>query len=226
MRGSVGKHSSPKSDSRASPGLTLAVGPGMFAEGALGQLGREPGIYGVGRAHDERELRRLVAGKRPRVLLLDIEAIGQDWIGWISSTRRLAPTTRTLVVSLDPTEALVKAALRAGAVGVVGKGRHFETLCRAVRSVGTGESWADPHMPDRENLDNTARNGEVATNGLTVRERQVGDCVALGLRNREIANRLRISERTVKSHLQSVFRKLGVESRLAVALRWQGGLKA
>jgi two-component system, NarL family, nitrate/nitrite response regulator NarL len=229
MGGNVRKDPAPKGDSRARPGLTLAAGPGLFAEVALGQLGREPGIDAVGRAHDERELRRLVAGKKPRVLLLDTEAIGQEWIGWIPSIRRVAPRTRTLLVSVDPTETLVKAALSVGASGVVGKQRDFKTLCTAVLRVGAGEIWADPYIPGpvRDDFDGPARHGETAKKGLTARERQVGDCVALGLRNREIANRLRISETTVKRHLQSVFRKLGEDSRLAVALRGRRlGLKA
>jgi DNA-binding NarL/FixJ family response regulator len=204
-------------------GLTLAAGPGLFSELALGYFGHEPGIRAVGRARDEQELDRLLAGHKPRVLLLDSEAIGRGWIGWIPRLRRAAPRTRILVVSAAPSETLVRAALRAGASGVVGKQDDFETFRKAVRRVGAGEIWADRRAlgPVMEDLARSRRRDEAATNRLTARERQVGNCVSLGLRNKEIGQRLSISEKTVKSHVYSIFRKLRVDSRFRLFRRMQ-----
>jgi DNA-binding NarL/FixJ family response regulator len=205
--------------SDVSPGVTLAVGPGLLSELAARSLRPESGIRFVGQARDEEELDRLMSGRRARVLLLDSETIGADWTGWISRLRRSAPNTRILVVSDGPTQTLVTAALRAGASGVVGKHHDFETFRTAVRRVAAGEIWADRRIlgPVMEDLSRSPR----VLDGLTPRERQVADCVLLGLRNKEIARRLSISEKTVKSHLYSMYRKMRVDSRFGLFTRMQ-----
>jgi DNA-binding NarL/FixJ family response regulator len=189
----------------------------------LGCLGREPGIRVVGQAHDEQDLDRLLARHKPRVLLLDSKTIGPGWVQWISRFRPASPTTRILVISAAPSETLLRAALRGGASGVVGERDDFETLRKAVCRVGGGEIWADRnalgHM--MEDLARSRKRCETAPSGLTARERQVSDCVSLGLRNKEIALRLSISEKTVKSHVYSIFRKLRVHSRFKFFGRMQ-----
>jgi DNA-binding NarL/FixJ family response regulator len=201
----------------------LAAGPGLLCEVALGCLSREPGIRVVGQAQDEQELEWLLARHKPRVLVLDSATIGPDWVRWVSRFRRAAPSTRILVISASPTESLVKAALRSGASGVLGERHDFATLRKAVLRVGAGEIWADRRALGHvmEDFGRSRRRCATAANGLTARERQVSDCMSLGLRNKEIALRLSISEKTVKSHVYSIFRKLRVNSRFKFFSRVQ-----
>ena len=110
--------------------------------------------------------------------------------------------------------------LRAGGWGLVDKQTSFETLIRAVRSVAQGEVWADPRATARALEYLTHVDGPPQSSGslLSKRELEIVDCVGRGLRNKEIAHLLSISQKTVKSHLNNIFRKLKLDGRIALAL--------
>jgi len=109
--------------------------------------------------------------------------------------------------------------LRAGAAGLVGKQQTFETLVRAIRAVARGELWANRAAAAQvvEDLAGSSRSSTFDVR-LTAREREIVQAVGLGGRNRDIGDRLHISEKTVKSHLNSIFRKLQVDNRFAAGL--------
>jgi two-component system nitrate/nitrite response regulator NarL len=211
------------SDAGPLDALTLAAGPGLFCEIALVQLGSAPDVRVVGHSADRDELDQLLARHKPQAVLLDADAIGAEWASWVHRLRRLHPTSRLLLVSQACSEHLIEKALRAGACGVFSKDFDLRSLHNAVRRVAAGEIWADRRTLGGL-LEDLARERKrrAEEEPLTGRERDICDCVARGLRNKEIAGVLRIREKTVKNHLHNIFRKLHVESRFALGLRLLG----
>jgi DNA-binding NarL/FixJ family response regulator len=182
-------------------------------------LGTEPHLRVVGYGEDEDQIRSFVTRMRPRLLLLDYEAMGPDATSLISILRRAEPATRILVVARRSGEDTVEQVLRAGASGLIGKQEDFETLVRAIEAVAKGELWAN-RLAAAQVLENlTDASVTLPTlESLTRREQEIADGVARGLRNKEIAQQLKISEPTVKSHLNAIFRRLKIEGRVALAM--------
>ena len=127
--------------------------------------------------------------------------------------------TRILVLATRSSQETLERMLRAGAAGLVGKQQTFETLVRAIHAVARGELWANRAAAAQvvEDLTGPSRSSTFDVR-LTAREREIVQAVGLGGRNRDIGDRLHISEKTVKSHLNSIFRKLQVDNRFAAGL--------
>jgi DNA-binding NarL/FixJ family response regulator len=207
--------------------LVIGVYPPLWGELLAQVLGREMWIEVVGRAADEDELRRLASEKTPKVILLDYEGLGPNAEGLVSRLRRLAPKVRVLVLARRSGAQTVVSLLRAGAAGLVGKDVNLRILLNALRAVAAGEVWAE-RKAAAQALDQLAAPVRAEPNGqvvLTRREWEVVEAVGRGLRNRDIARALGISEKTVKTHLNHIFSKLHVDSRFALALWAQGGVQ-
>jgi len=207
--------------------LAVAVYPPLWGELLALMLGREEWIYVVGRATTEDELRQLTAEQEPGVIVLDYEGLGPNAEGVVSRLRRLAPKVRVLVLARRSGEETVVSLLRAGAAGLVGKSDDVSTLLSAVRAVAAGEVWAERKVAAQA-IEQLAGPVSAEPDGratLTRREWEVVEEVGRGLRNREIARVLGISEKTVKTHLNHIFSKLHVESRFTLALWAQGGVQ-
>jgi len=197
--------------------LAVAVRPALYRELLSRLLRVERGITVVGEAADEDEIGRLLARERPAILIFDYEGLGPSAEGTLNRLRRSAPTTRILVLASRSSDETVQRVLRAGASGLLGKHLEFSMLLRALRAVAAGEVWANRHATS-EALEGLTGAARASKNGLTVREQQIAEACGRGLRNKEIASRLNISSKTVKSHLNNIFRKLQVDNRLALAL--------
>jgi DNA-binding NarL/FixJ family response regulator len=201
----------------------VATRPALISEILSSVLSREPGIAIVGQASDESGLRDLLRTEKPRVLLFDFEALGPGGESMISRLRRESPATRFLVLATRSGAETVERVLRSGASGLVGKELDLETVVRAIRTVAGGEVWAN-RLVTAHALEYLAGLSDLgvgrnAANGhLTRREAEVVNEVGLGLRNKEIAAKLRISEKTVHTHLNNIFRKLQMGNRIALAL--------
>ena len=216
-----------KSDNAAvyGPPLPVAVATrtALIREILCRVLSTEPGLVLVGNASDESAIRDLLRTEKPRVLLFDFEALGPSGESLISRLRRESPTTRFLVLATRSGADTVERVLRAGASGLVGKELDFETVVRAIRTVAAGEVWAN-RLVTAHALEYLAGLSDLgvarsSVNGhLTQREAEIVNEVGLGLRNREIAAKLRISEKTVHTHLNNIFRKLQMGNRIALAL--------
>lgn len=203
--------------------IAVATRPALIREILSRVLSNESGITVVGHASDETAIRELLRTEKPRVLLFDFEALGPSGESMISRLRRESPATRFLVLATRSGAETVERVLRAGASGLVGKELDLETVVRAIRTVAAGEVWAN-RLVTAHALEYLAGLSELgvarnATNGhLTQREAEIVHEVGLGLRNKEIAAKLRISEKTVHTHLNNIFRKLQMGSRIALAL--------
>ncbi len=177
----------------------------------------------VGQASEEGAIRELLRAEKPRVLLFDFEALGPGAESMISRLRRDSASTRFLVLATRSGAETVESVLRAGASGLVGKELDLETVIRAIRTVAAGEVWANRLVTAHaleylSGLSEQVGARNTSNGHLTAREAQIVNEVGLGLRNKEIAAKLRISEKTVHTHLNNIFRKLQMGNRIALAL--------
>jgi DNA-binding NarL/FixJ family response regulator len=200
--------------------IAIATQPALVRDVLSTCLNQEEGLEIVGEGRDEDQIVRILTEISPELLLFDYEALGANSEGIIARLRRLAPATRILVIATRSADENVEKVLRAGASGLVGKQLGYETFLRAVRAVATGEIWANRRAQalTLEHLTNYSAGAPEPGDQLTRREQQIVDGVARGLRNKEIARRLNISAKTVKSHLNKIFQKLGLEGRFALAI--------
>jgi DNA-binding NarL/FixJ family response regulator len=152
---------------------------------------------------------------RPDVVLMDLEMPNVDGIEATRRIGELAPEAQVVILtSFSDRERIVRA-LDAGAVGYILKDATPDEIAAAVRAAARGESPLDPKAARA--LLASRREPEPAAQ-LSERERQVLAMVAEGLQNKQISRRLGISEKTVKAHLTSVFRAIGVTDRTQAAL--------
>ena len=152
----------------------------------------------------------------PDVVLMDLEMPGG--MDGADATRRILathPAVKVLILTSFSDRPRILRAIDAGAMGYVLKDGAADDLVRALRAAARGEFPIDPKAA-RILMD--ARETRGATDGMSTRELEVLALVGSGLPNREIAHRLGITERTVKGHLTSIFREIGVTDRTQAAL--------
>jgi len=169
----------------------------------------------AGTARDGADAVAVCADVRPDVVLMDLEMPELDGI---EATRRIKaelPETAIVILTAFSDRERILRALDAGAVGYLLKDAEPDELGRAVRAAARGDSPLDPKAA-RALL--STRTSSPPAQSLSLREREVLAMVAEGLPNKQIARRLSISEKTVKAHLTSVFRQIGVTDRTQAAL--------
>jgi len=179
-------------------------------------LDTQPDLEVVGEADNGRDAVALVSEAHPNLVLMDLAMPEMDGI---SATRRILdrdPHVRVVILLGAEDEGMVVSAVRAGATGFVSKTASLETLLEAIRATAQGQVIFSPGLSTR--LIQELQAPEDEPERLTGRELEVLECVAQGLSNKEIAWNLRISEKTVKSHVSTILGKFGLESRTQAAL--------
>ncbi len=138
----------------------------------------------------------------------------------VSRLRHLTPEIKVLLFLDAADEDMEFQAIRAGACGCVSNASDLETLLKAIGAVGRGEIWVSRQGASRliTKLAQAESADSSNSNGLTPREWKVLGLLASGTRNKEIANRLSVSENTIKTHLYTIYRKINVDCRLAATL--------
>src|SRR3954471_6246595 len=194
-------------------------------------LDERPGIEVVGEAEDGLQAIALAERRSPEVILMDVRMPNLDGI---EATRRLVAAgspARILILTTYDLDEYVYDAIRAGASGFLLKDARPAQLVDAIEVVAGGEALLAPAIT-RRLLDRFAEGGPTgrrepppALSALTEREVEVLRLVATGMSNAELADRLFLSETTVKSHVSSVLRKLGLRDRVqAVVLAYEAGV--
>lgn len=152
------------------------------------------------------------------VLLLDVKMRGMSGIDVLSALSAQGITCPTVLLTAAISDADALAGLRLGARGIVLKESPPDTLLECLRRVHRGEQWVDDDT--RTRIDEFGRRDaqDGGARALTARESEIVRMIGQGLRNRAIAERLSISEGTVKIHLHNVYEKLGVDGRLELML--------
>ncbi|MFG2043271.1 response regulator [Dactylosporangium sp. NPDC048998] len=204
-------------------------------EGLAVMLGLLDDVEVVGEAADGEQALELVARHRPDVVLMDLRMPRRDGVEATGLIRAGHPGTRVVVLTTFADDEHILAALQAGALGYLTKDAGRVQIAQAVRAAAAGQSVLDPHVQQR--LLAAAVQGRPPSavdpqapatplpDGLTVREAEVLGLIAAGLSNREIAQRLFVTEVTVKSHVNRLFAKTGVRDRAqAVRYAYEHGL--
>ena len=168
----------------------------------------------VGEAADGASAAGLAETTRPDVVLMDLSMPGMDGV---EATRLLlaqVPSAAVVVLTSFHDQDRVTEALRAGAIGYLLKDCEPRDLVAAIRSAAAGHSPLDPRIARALLPSAGPRPGD----SLSAREREVLDLISTGASNRQIARALGITERTVKVHVGSLFRRIGVADRTSAAL--------
>ncbi|MCH7342342.1 response regulator [Pelomonas sp. CA6] len=203
----------------------------LFRRGLVALLGQEPGLEVVGEASDGAEALRHLRSLKPDVMLLDNHMPGVRGVDLLPGLIEASPETQFVMLTVSEDEQDLAAALRSGAAGYLLKTMDGQDLARAIHRVVDGESVLSPEMmgkliqafrssasavpPDAPATDSAA-NEQLAS--LSPRERDILREVVRGSSNKEIARTLGIAETTVKIHVQHVLRKLGLNSRVQMAV--------
>jgi DNA-binding NarL/FixJ family response regulator len=188
----------------------------VVREGLRLSLSRTPHIRVVGEAPDGNAALDLASRRKPNVVIMDVRMPGMDGLDATKALLEREPNTSVLIFTAYSERSLLARGLESGAKGYILKEAPHDTLVRAIEKVARGDSFIDPAlMPaflsgkDREDM-------------LTPREREILQLLADGMSNADVAQRLFISQETVKSHVRHILAKLEADTRthaVAIALR-------
>jgi DNA-binding NarL/FixJ family response regulator len=185
------------------------------------------GLLAIHEVFDCLSLERSLAGQDSGLLLLDLKLPGLGGIGDVARLRRLRPSTRIMILTSRSDEREGVEALRAGAWGYSERDIAPGLLKKAVDVIQSGEIWIGRRLVPAlleelralsERPPATRVESGAGLERVSAREREIAQLVGAGANNREVATKLGITERTVKAHLTAIFRKLGISSRLQLAL--------
>ncbi|HUG55510.1 MAG TPA: response regulator transcription factor [Candidatus Limnocylindrales bacterium] len=193
----------------------------LFRRGVIDALGASDEFAVVAQcatAHDAAVLARV---HLPDLVLLDLGLPDRSGLDLVGEIHRTCPVSRIVVLTVSEDERALLRALREGASAYVLKGASADELLRALRAVRAGEGYVSPALASQllREMTPTARD---LLDALSEREREVLAGIAAGETNKEIAVRLRLSEKTVKYYVTNVLIKLHVRSRVEAALVAQG----
>jgi DNA-binding NarL/FixJ family response regulator len=185
----------------------------------------------VAQASDGRQVLDVLQQYSPDILLLDLKMPGLDGLATLQRLQALKNKTRVIVLTASDDKNEFVQAMKLGTSGIVLKQTATELLIKSIRKVHAGEIWLDSHTTaavirqfvaaDDAPAQSTAplaANRERERSPLSQREREIVALVAQGFKNKEMAEKMFISEQTVKNHLHNIFDKLGVSDRLELAL--------
>ena len=196
----------------------------IVRQGLVAYLGTRDDITVVGEAADGHGAVAAAARLRPDVVLLDLVMPRMDGVEATRRLRELVPDTRVLVLTSFAAEDQVMDAVRAGAAGYLLKDVEPADISAAIGAVHRGDAFLHPEAAAHV-IAAVHHDGQVpGVEQLTARERDVLALIGEGRSNREIAQELTVTEKTVKTHVSNILRKLGVRDRTQAALiaaRWQ-----
>ena len=190
----------------------------LFLDGVVHSLTSEPDMEVVGQASNGNEALQMAREHLPDVLLLDIAMPGQSGIVAAGEVAAACPATKIIMLTVSKDEDDLMAALKAGARGYVLKGVSARELANVVRAVSGGDVYVSPSLAADMLRELSRPQPPDPLDELTEREREVLQLIAEGLTNREIGDRLHLSEKTIKHYMTNILQKLQVRSRVEAAL--------
>ncbi len=202
--------------------IAIADDHPIFRDGLRKLLALEEDFKVVAEARDGKEVLEILQKQEPDVLLLDLKMPGLDGLSTLQRLQAQKTKTKVIVLTASDDESEYVQAMKFGTSGIVLKQTATELLIKSIRKVHGGEIWLDSRTTAAV-MKQFAAPGDAAAKDrerspLSQREREIVVLVAQGFKNKEIAERMFISEQTVKNHLHNIFDKLGVSDRLELAL--------
>jgi two-component system nitrate/nitrite response regulator NarL len=208
----------------AAIGVVIADDHPLVLDGLELLLRRETDVHVLARAATAADAVQAVLTKHPDILLVDLELGGDSGLQVIRDLRGRTSTRFVIMANAVSDEQAIEA-LRLGVRGVLLKNLPSELILKCLRKVHSGGRWMENTSSGRA-LDRLLimseggnGNGNRHSTGLSPRELEIARLVGTGLRNRAIAERLTITEATVKIHVHNIFVKMNVRSRVDLALR-------
>ena len=199
----------------------------VVRRGIRALLEAEDDFLVVGEAGSGGEAVLLAADLAPDVVLMDLVMPGIDGVEATRLLKQRSPRSQVIVLTSYHEDEHIFPAIRAGALSYLLKGVGLEELTEAVRKAARGEATLHPHVAARlvQELHGSAQDSISLYKTLSEREREVLRLVAEGMSNALIAEKLVISERTVKSHVNNILSKLHVTDRTQAAIyAWRQGI--
>lgn len=184
----------------------------ILRDGLKTIIGQEEDMKVIGEATGAAQLKAMLPNLQPAVVMMDInmpETNGIELTKWVKAQY---PEVKVIVLTMYKDDEYFMAAIREGANGYLLKDSPSEEVISAIRLVSKGESVIPPSMT-KKLLSLHHTNSKEEDNSLTPREMEVLLGLVEGLSNKEIADRLFISDKTVKIHMSNIFKKLNVKSR-------------
>lgn len=199
----------------------------IVRDGLKKLLSLEDDIDVVGAVSDGRELIEKVDQLQPDVILLDLRMPNLDGLGAMQTLQHTNSKARVIILTASEDKNEFVQAMKLGCSGIVLKQTASDLIVKSIRKVYAGEIWLDSHTtaavmrqfaaPMESSLGSSASKSRERS-PLSTREREIVALVAQGYKNKEMAEKMFISEQTVKNHLHNIFDKLGVSDRLELAL--------
>jgi DNA-binding NarL/FixJ family response regulator len=188
----------------------------LFTKGLSGLVDMLPDVEVVGIAYDGEEAINLCREREPDVVLMDISMPKMDGISATREIRSLLPQTAVIILTAHEEDEQVFEGIKAGAQGYLLKDAEPEDLSRAIRTVHAGDTIIAPDLAQK--MLTTFEGGKISGSSrlmppLTERELEVIRALARGKSDRQIANALGISEKTVRNHTSNIYRKLHIFDR-------------
>ncbi len=205
----------------------------IFRDGLCRLLALEEDFEVVAQAQDGRQVLDVLQQHEPDILLLDLKMPGLDGLATLQRLQIAKNKTRVIVLTASDDKNEFVQAMKLGTSGIVLKQTATELLIKSIRKVHAGEIWLDSHTTAAvirqfvandetpvkvQSLPPAPPTRERERSPLSQREREIVALVAQGFKNKEMAEKMFISEQTVKNHLHNIFDKLGVSDRLELAL--------
>jgi two-component system, NarL family, nitrate/nitrite response regulator NarL len=211
----------------------------IFRDGLCRLLALEEDFEVVAQASDGAQVLEILQRVEPDILLLDLKMPGLDGLGTLQRLQAARNKTRVIVLTASDDKNEFVQAMKLGTSGIVLKQTATELLIKSIRKVHAGEIWLDSHTtaavirqfvaneeapqappppPQMHQQQPSSGGRERERSPLSQREREIVALVAQGFKNKEMAEKMFISEQTVKNHLHNIFDKLGVSDRLELAL--------
>lgn len=203
--------------------VLVAEDVGTLLETLARQLAREPDLEIVAKASNGRDALINALAHRPDVVLTDLQMPKMDGIELTREISAQLPHTAVVVLTIYDDDENLFGALKAGALSYVLKDAPPEKIVSIIREAHAGEGYLSPGLTNRvvrefRRIDTMARGQRKLFAELTRRETEVLDLLATGLRNRQIAQRLNLAEKTVRNHISSILGKLQANDRTEAAL--------
>ena len=217
--------------------IVLADDHPIVRDGLKKMLSLESDLEVVGEASDGREALEQIQMHEPDILLLDLRMPNLDGLSALQTLQHINRKTRVIILTASEDKNEFVQAMKLGCSGIVLKQTAPELIVKSIRKVNAGEIWLDSHTtaavmrqfatagPDGSISSRSSSSSSHSSQGkvrerspLSAREREIVGLVAQGYKNKEMAEKMFISEQTVKNHLHNIFDKLGVSDRLELAL--------